>query len=103
MTAPKHSREDAILHDGLALLVRECAPQRIYLFGSRAKGVHVPQSDFDFAIEGARISSDKRNRVRSLLDAIAGLYSVNLVFLEETDPQFQQIVRESGKILYEHP
>lgn len=95
-------REQEILREAVDLLVRTCSPQRIYLFGSRATQQAEPQSDFDFAVAGAALPPHKRVQLNASLEAIAGLYSVNVVFLEEVEAGFRQIVLDTGKVLYEY-
>lgn len=103
MAVAPQQREADIVRHCVDLLVRECAPQRIYLFGSRAKQQAQPNSDFDFAVDGAAPEARKKSQVQALLEAIAGLYSVNVVFLEEADEHFRTIILETGKVLYERP
>lgn len=98
---PARLREEEILEESLALIVRECAPKRIYLFGSRAKGKAKPGSDFDFAVDAPVPDSVRRRKLTEMLEAVAGLYSANLVFLAEVDKKFREIILETGKILYE--
>ncbi|MBI4238033.1 MAG: nucleotidyltransferase domain-containing protein [Deltaproteobacteria bacterium] len=102
MVATSPGREAEILRDGVALLVRECMPRRIYLFGSRAKGTAQPTSDFDLAVEGAVLQDREKSRIRELLDVVAGLYSTNLIFLDEVDAPFRALVETTGKVVYEH-
>lgn len=94
-------REGEILKEALALIVKECAPNRVYLFGSRAKGTAKAGSDFDFAVEGLTPGDSQRRKLKDMLESIAGLYSVNLVFLSEVDEKFKNIVLESGEVVYE--
>lgn len=94
-------REAEILREALVLIVRECAPNRVYLFGSRAKGKTKAGSDFDFAVEGSVPDDFLRHKVKGLLESTAGLYSVNLVFLSEVDEKFKNIILQSGEIIYE--
>lgn len=102
MRAAATDREQEILREAVDLLVRTCSPQRIYLFGSRSTQQAEPQSDFDFAVEGASLPTHKRAQLNASLDAMAGLYSVNIVFLEDVEEGFRQIVLDTGKVLYEH-
>ncbi|MBI2345704.1 MAG: nucleotidyltransferase domain-containing protein [Deltaproteobacteria bacterium] len=94
-------REAEIMREAIAILVRECAPARIYLFGSRAKKTAKKGADFDFAVEGPVPSDARRRIVKDLLESVAGLYSVNLVFLSEVDEKFRSIILESGALVYE--
>ncbi len=95
------NREQEILQKSLALLVQELSPQKIYLFGSRAKEKVNPGSDFDFAIEGDPPSAQKKREIREQIESIAGLYSVDLIFLSEVDKSFKDLILETGKLLYD--
>ena len=96
-----NAREKEIFDKSLDLLVREFSPQKIYLFGSRAKGDAKHGSDFDFAIDCPSPERSKLRMIKGMLDAIAVLYSVDIVFLPEVDAGFKEIILDSGKIIYE--
>ncbi len=83
-------------------LVENLLPKRIILFGSRAKGTARMGSDIDLALEGAAISDFRKERkLREALDQLAGIYSVDLVFLEQVDDVFSEMINQTGKVLYE--
>ncbi len=82
-------------------LVTRLAPRRIVLIGSRAKGRARPGADFDLVLEGVSLGAREERKLHEELDKIAGLYNVDLLFWERLSPEFQEIVRETGKILYE--
>lgn len=94
-------REQEILRGSLALIRRELSPQRIYLFGSRAKRPASSGADFDFAVEGPVPPEQKKMELREVLNASAGLYSVDIVFLNEIDSDFRTLIIETGKLLYD--
>lgn len=94
-------RELEILNEAVDLIVKECSPRRVSLFGSRAKGKAKAGSDFDFAVEGLPPRDSNRRKLKDMLESIAGLYSVNLVFLSEVDEKFKNIILESGRVIYE--
>ncbi|MBI4366669.1 MAG: nucleotidyltransferase domain-containing protein [Deltaproteobacteria bacterium] len=94
-------REEQIIRESVAMLIREFHPRRIYLFGSRAKHTAAAGADFDLAVEAPPPSTVQKSRAMDMLAGIAGLYSVNLVFLPEVDKGFRKIVVETGKVLYE--
>ena len=96
-----NSREKEIFDKSLDLLVRELEPKRIYLFGSRGKGKAKPGSDFDFALDCPPPDRAKVRMIKGMLDAIAGLHSVDIVFLSEVDADFKTILLDTGKIVYE--
>lgn len=83
-------------------LVEQLSPRRIILFGSRAKGVARIGSDIDVAIEGVPPPDLRRQRrLREDLDRLGGLYSVDLVFLDDAESPFRSLVHESGITLHE--
>lgn len=96
-----NEREQEIFDKSVDLLVRELNPTRIYLFGSRGKGEARQGSDFDFAIDCPPPERRKTRMVKDILEAIAGLYSVDIVFLPEVDPDFKKIILDTGKIVYD--
>ena len=62
---------DEILVD---TLVREIAPEQIYLFGSRACGNARPDSDIDLLIVESEPFGTNRSRRQELARASVGLY-----------------------------
>ena len=96
-----NAREKEIFDKSLDLLIRELQPKRIYLFGSRAKGEARHGSDFDFAVDCPSPERARVRMVRDILDAIAGLYSVDIVFLPEVNPRFKDLILGHAKLVYE--
>jgi|SRR5690349_6144944 len=47
---PDTRKSDPVLEQMVARLVREFTPQRIYLYGSRARGEQGPDSDYDLLV-----------------------------------------------------
>ena len=76
--------------------------KRLFSFsGARAKEKAREGSDFDFAIDGTAPDRSKTRQIKDMLDAIAGLYSIDIVFLPEIDAGFKAIILDTGKIVYE--
>lgn len=94
-------REEEVLKQVLAILIHEVSPRRIYLFGSRAKGEASPHADFDLAIEGPPPPESARGTIKQLVEAASGLYSVDVVFLDEVEGGFRELILATGKVLYE--
>ncbi len=91
-------RLSAIVH----YLIETIGPKRIFLFGSRAKGVSRMGSDIDLAVEGGReLSFREERKLTEALDRLAGIYSVDLVLMERVDHAFRKMIEETGQILYE--
>ncbi|MCD4814211.1 nucleotidyltransferase domain-containing protein [bacterium] len=95
------NREQEIQQKIIAVLQKQLAPDRIILFGSRGKGLHAPQADFDVALPGKSPGIDKMQQMRQELETVLGLYKVDVVFLNDVDPEFKQIILQTGKTLYE--
>ncbi|MBX6423900.1 nucleotidyltransferase family protein [Thermosulfurimonas sp. F29] len=85
----------------ISFLVKKLHPERIILFGSRARGSHRPGSDFDLAVEGGqKLDFRARRKLKEELEGFLGLHSLDLIFLDEVSPEFRQIIRK-GVIVYE--
>jgi predicted nucleotidyltransferase len=76
---------DALRSNPVVRLVADAAcerlgARRVLLFGSRSRGTHTPQSDYDFAIEpGDAALADRRAWMKFL------------VFLDDTAPTLNQL------------
>ena len=76
-------------------------PQRIVLFGSRARGDHEPVSDYDLAIEAP--GTTEAAWARFVLDAQEGfgaLLYLDLVRLDQADQRLRQRIDDEGLLLY---
>ena len=77
-------------------------PEKIILFGSRAKNDFKNGSDIDLCILGADNTDNRKIRkLKEKIDDISGLYSVDLIFYEKIDEEFKKIILETGKVIYE--
>lgn len=93
-----NARVDALV----GYLIERLRPRRILLFGSRARGNAQAGSDIDLAVEGALPASFREERrLREALDELAGIYSVDLVFLDRCDEEFRTRIKRTGKVLYD--
>ena len=80
--------------------LKNYSPKKILLFGSRTRGDFRQNSDIDIAVDLDLNFRDKR-KLKEKIDFIAGLYSVDLIFLNEVDKSFRDKILNEGKILYE--
>lgn len=75
--------------------------ERIYLFGSRARGDARPRSDIDLAIAcptaDARVWAD----ILEAVDSADTLLKIDLVRLEEATPELAGRIIAEGRLLYE--
>ena len=77
------------------------SPSRILLFGSRAKGTYFKGSDFDIAVDGRRPDAGLEMKISEAMEAMSGFYKVDVVYLEDVDKEFKEIILETGKVLYD--
>ena len=80
--------------------LKKYKPKRVLLFGSRAKGSYTKHSDIDLAVD-LNLPFRERRKLKEKLDLLAGIYSVDLVFLPNVDEEFRKIILKEGKVLYE--
>ena len=83
------------------ILVEELNPERLILFGSRGKGNSFPNSDYDIAIDTKRIEFRRKRILKDKLEVILGLYKLDLVFLNEVEKKFREIILKTGRVIYE--
>jgi len=94
-------RESEILSKIIDILKKEVNPDKIILFGSRAKDRFCKNSDFDIAIDKEEVDIRKRREITDEIEKALGLYKFDLVFLKSVDNSFRNIILETGKIIYE--
>ncbi|MEK7287911.1 MAG: nucleotidyltransferase domain-containing protein [Elusimicrobiota bacterium] len=93
------SREKEIVQQALFILRRRLKAKKIFLFGSRAKGTAGPGADFDFALDLARPVEDISRLIEREMEAAAGLYHIDIVYLKSADPDFRDLILRTGKPL----
>ena len=108
MTDPILER-DAVLAEIVRRLVDAFRPQRIYLFGSKARGDDGPDSDYDLLVVVERSAEQPYRRAQRAQDVLWGIWSAAdvLVMTKEeferrvsvTDALPMTVSRE-GRILY---
>ena len=74
-------------------------PKKIILFGSRARGDYRKNSDIDIAVD-LDLSFREKRKLKEKIDLISGLYSVDLIFLNEVEESFKNKILKEGKIIY---
>jgi predicted nucleotidyltransferase len=75
--------------------LRKYSPKKIVLFGSRARGDNLKNSDIDIAVD-LNLSFREKRKLKEKIDLIAGLYSVDLVFFDEMNDEFRKKVLKEG-------
>jgi len=94
-------REKEVYTKIINILKDQLNPKRIILFGSRAKGTSEYYSDFDFAVDCEDVDRNLKSKVNNAIEAIAGLYSVDVVYMNSVKETFKEIIEEAGKVVYE--
>ena len=94
-------KEEILLNKIIYLINSVISPKRILLFGSRGKGTARDGSDFDIAIDSDQIETSKLRNLKEKIEEIAGLYSVDIVFLNDVEDGFRKIILDTSKVLYE--
>ncbi|MFQ6083607.1 MAG: nucleotidyltransferase domain-containing protein [Candidatus Aminicenantia bacterium] len=94
-------REDEVLKRTIEVLKRYLDPDRIILFGSRAKQNFSKNSDFDLAVDKKRVDIRLERKIREDIEKVSGLYGVDIIFLNSVDQIFKKMVLKTGKVIYE--
>lgn len=101
MNKKKIKREHEIQNGVVRILVERLSPKKIILFGSRGKGKFTGNPDFDFAVDIEKPNLRTERLIHDEIEKIAGLYKIDIIYLPSVDEDFRDLVRETGKVLYE--
>lgn len=92
---------DRVLDQIIAVLNRFPQIHKAVLFGSRARGDHRPQSDYDIAIY-PRGCFAEQTRLYALLDDLDTLYKIDLVIVDaQTDTALLDNIEKEGVLILE--
>ena len=94
-------KEEILLNKIVYLINSLVNPKRILLFGSRGKETEREGSDFDIAIDSDQIETSNLRNLKEKIEEIAGLYSVDIVFLNDVEDGFRKIILDTSRVLYE--
>lgn len=75
-------------------------PQEVILFGSRARGDHRENSDFDFAFKGLGCPADWSRFTAIYNEEPVTLWKVDLLIYEETSANYRKNIDREGVVLY---
>jgi predicted nucleotidyltransferase len=92
----------ALIEELARRLARHPAVERIWLFGSRARGDNFERSDIDLAIEAPRM--DRHDWLKIALDfaeEAPTLLLIDLVRVEEAPEHLRHEIRDEGILVYE--
>ncbi len=93
---------DDILQNIIKLLIGDLNPDRLILFGSRAKGTAHKGSDIDVAVEGGKsLEYREERKLKEKIEEVSGIYFVDIVFLGKISKDFRDMIMETGKVVYE--
>lgn len=95
------ARENDIKSGVVEILKNELNPDKIILFGSRAKNKADRFSDFDFAVDATKPPIGKLREIKEHIGEISGLYRIDIVFLSEVEKEFLDIIKITGLVIYE--
>lgn len=77
--------------------------ERVWLYGSRARGWYRPGSDLDLAVEG-ELDFDTLTRLIDRLDDLDLPWKIDLNRMEDIqDPALRAAIRREGLLLYSSP
>ncbi len=77
-----------------------CVPERIVLFGSRAKRTHTERSDIDLFVECKNLTFREKRKIREAVDRATGIYSVDIIFSDEANKEFKETVEREGVVVW---
>ena len=75
--------------------------ERVYLFGSRARGDGAPRADVDIAVSCPSADEDGWLRIWDTVERTETLLFVDLVRLEEAPQALKAQILSEGKLIYE--
>ncbi len=97
----KEESQESIIDEIVNTITAYLHPKRIYLFGSRAMGRSRRYSDFDIAVEGVKMTHRSERELKEALDARLGIFTVDLVNLDNVEPEFKMLILKTGRVVYE--
>lgn len=100
ITAPTQRR---FLQQVIDVALQYIDPERIVLYGSRARGEARATSDYDLAFVGPRCPEQWSRFVLDLDEHAETLLPFDLVCYDEASPRLRAQIDEDGVLLYERP
>jgi len=74
----------------------------LFFFCSRAKNKAHPYSDIDLAISVTKpLDFKSKRRLKEEIEELSYPFKVDLVFMDEVSEEFQRVIYETGRIVYE--
>ena len=92
----------ALIEDLALRLARHPTIERVWLFGSRARGDNFERSDIDLAVEAPTMDHHDWLKLKlDFEDEAPTLLLIDLVRQEEASEQLREQIREEGILVYE--
>ena len=85
-----------VLNEAIGML----KPEQIILFGSRARGDHRENSDFDIAFKGIKDKSIWNQFLLKISEDPLTLYKLDLVRIETLSKDYHDNIKKDGVVLY---
>jgi len=82
-------------------MVRRIRPQRIFLFGSRARGDAQERADYDIAIDDEALTPAGLAQIRADMEELPTLLSIDIVWMNRANAVLRERILSEAKILYE--
>ena len=99
--SPTYQRLPDSIKKLINLIIQEINPNEIILFGSRARGDHRENSDFDITVKASSIPSATWAKLQvALEEEPITLYHVDLVDFSQLNDDYKKRISSEGKILY---
>ena len=88
------------MQDLVRYVTNEVRPRQVILFGSRARGDHRQNSDFDIAVKGPIDPKKWTELIVELEEKNLSLYPVDVVQFEGLADDYKKNISVDGKLLY---
>jgi predicted nucleotidyltransferase len=91
-----------LIEDLAGRLARHPAVERVWLFGSRARGDNFERSDIDLAVEAPAMDPYDWLKIKfDFEDQAPTLLLIDLVRLEDAPDHLREQIRDEGIVIYE--
>ena len=98
--ATQSGLEPALAREIVARILAVTRPERVILFGSRARGDADPRSDIDVAVASSSMTREEWLRVLGSLEGVETLLPIQAVRLEEAPEGLRRRIDSEGVQLY---
>lgn len=81
-------------------IIKRIQPQRIFLFGSRARGDARERADYDIAIDDETLTLAQLAKIRADMEELPTLLSIDIVWINRANAVLRGRILSEGKIIY---